>query len=41
MAENDHFNNSKFKFIIFHGYIHIIPINEETEDNDEILDQDF
>jgi hypothetical protein len=29
------------KIIIFHGHIHIIPICEDREDNEEFLNQDF
>jgi len=34
MPESDQLNRDKFKFIIYHGHIHIFPIYEEIEDNE-------
>lgn len=37
MTETDQLDRFKYKFVIYHGYIHIIPICEESKQKDENL----
>ncbi|MFW9826270.1 MAG: hypothetical protein ACFFEY_01475 [Candidatus Thorarchaeota archaeon] len=41
MSENDQFNKTKFKFVIYHGHIHFIPISEENEEKEENFEVNF
>ena len=36
MPESEQLNRDKYRFIIYHGHIHILSINEYTEDNDDL-----
>ena len=38
MSEFDQLNKDKYRFIIYHGHIHILPICEELEDNDNLYE---
>lgn len=41
MSKSDQFNKVKFKFVIYHGHIHIIPISEENIEKDENFEVDL
>ncbi len=34
MPESEQMNRDKFRIIIYHGHIHIMPISKKIEDND-------
>ena len=36
MPESEQLNRDKYKFIIYHGHIHVLSINEYNEDNDDL-----
>ncbi|MFX0000467.1 MAG: hypothetical protein ACFE9Q_08225 [Candidatus Hodarchaeota archaeon] len=38
MSEIDQLYRDKYRFIIYHGHIHILPIYEEIEDNDNLYE---
>ena len=38
MPESGQINRDKFRFVIYHGHIHILPICEKIEDKDDIKD---
>jgi len=35
MTESEQLNRDKFKFIIYHGHIHVLSTNEENENNED------
>ena len=35
MPEPEQLNKDKYKFVIYHGHIHILSMNEYNEDNDD------
>lgn len=44
MPESEQLNRDKYRFIIYHGHIHILSINEDPEDNDnpsELQNREF
>ncbi len=36
MPESEQLNRDKYRFIIYHGHIHVLSINEYNEDNDDL-----
>ena len=34
MPKSEELNREKYRFIIYHGHVHILPMCEEIEDND-------
>lgn len=39
MPESEELNREKYRFIIYHGYIHILAKNEDYEDLDNLHDK--
>jgi hypothetical protein len=37
MTESEQLNRDKYRFIIYHGHIHILPINEYNEDDSDLM----
>jgi len=38
MPESEEFNGEKYRFIIYHGHIHILVEQEENEDPDKLFE---
>ncbi|MFX0134090.1 MAG: hypothetical protein ACFFDN_10645 [Candidatus Hodarchaeota archaeon] len=38
MTESEQLNREKYRFIIYHGHIHLLPINENSRDNDDLIE---
>ena len=41
MPESGEFNKERYRFIIYHGYIHILAINEDFEDQVNLHNKKF
>ena len=39
MPESEERNREKFKYVIYHGYIHILANHEDNEDPDNLHDR--
>jgi len=39
MPESEEYNKKKYKFIIYHGHIHVLTDHEDNEHLDKIYDK--